>query len=214
MTELTRNGRFSPRRNPRFAVRVVLCCMACVALLAMAGCSPGGQGTGPSTSGSDTSATADLHMAGPAIDVHVTPEVVAARPEPWVLTTPESAVRSYLAWTSYAYRIATSDVATRTMSADETVRVDSYIQYNLENSRLIDQALASIVFGKPAVESTHTLVPTKEQWTYSYLSLDVGNNTLAGPYSASYDSTYTVVKTKNGDWVVDSVAVQAVGTVK
>ena len=60
--------------------------------------------------------------------------------------------------------------------------------------RLIDQKLTSLTLGTPSVGSTSTLVPAKEKWTYRYVSIDQGNATVAGPYTASYDSTYTVVK--------------------
>lgn len=192
---------------------VVLCCAALVALLAMAGCS----GTGSAGKGSGSAvatATKGANMAGPRIDVHVSAAAVASKPVPWVLTNPRAAVASYLAWTTYAFRIATSSVATPTMGGKEGVRVDSYIQYNLEKARLIDQKLLSIAFGTPSIVGTHTLVPTKEQWTYSYLSVTTVDKTLAGPYSASYDATYTVVKAKNGNWVVDSVKATALGPVK
>ena len=149
-------------------------------------------------------------MAGPPADVHITAQAVASKPKAWVLSTPESAVRSYLDWTSYAYRIATSDAATATMGPDEGARVDSYIQYNLENKKL----MKSISFGKPSVGSTSTLVPTKERWSYRYASIDVGNKTVGGPFSARYDATYTVVKSKKGDWQVYSVDAKAIGKVK
>jgi len=191
---------------------VALCCLACVALLVVAGCS-GSQGTGTSTGSSDASPTVGAHMAGPAAEVHVTQEALASKPQPWVLTTPESAVRSYLAWTSYAYRIGQSSFATATMSSYEEVRVDSYVQYNIQKKRLIDQTLSSITFGTPNIEGTRAIVPAKEQWTYRYVSIDTGNKTLAGPYSASYDTTYTVVKSGKG-WVVDSVKAKDLGTVK
>lgn len=152
-------------------------------------------------------------MAGPAQKVYVSRAALASKPQPWVLKTPEAAVKSYLDWTSYAYRIATSDVATPTMSAAEAVRVDSYNQFNLEKSRLIDQTLDSISFGKASAGSTSTLVPTKEKWTYRYVSISSGGKTIGGPYSASYTATYTVVKTAKG-WVVDSVKAKALGAVK
>ena len=152
-------------------------------------------------------------MAGPAAEVHVTQEALASKPQPWVLTTPESAVRSYLDWTSYAYRIGQSSFATATMTSYEEVRVDSYVQYNIQKSRLIDQTLKSITFGKANLEGARTIVPAKEQWTYRYVSIDTGNKTLAGPYSASYDTTYTVVKSGKR-WVVDSVKAKNLGTVK
>jgi hypothetical protein len=205
------------RRRPlagtaRFAGPVALCCLACVALLVVAGCS-GSQGTGTSTGSSDASPTVGAHMAGPAAEVHVTQEALASKPQPWVLTTPESAVRSYLDWTSYAYRIGQSSFATATMSSYEEVRVDSYVQYNIQKSRLIDQTLKSITFGKANLEGARAIVPAKEQWTYRYVSIDTGNKTLAGPYTASYDTTYTVVKSGKG-WVVDSVKAKDLGTVK
>ena len=191
---------------------MTLGCLCCVALLVVTGCS-NGTAAGPSGSSIATS-TLGAHMAGPAVDVHVTPEALASKPAAPVLTTPESAVRSYLDWTSYAYRIGQSIVATTTMSASEEVRVDSYVQYNLEKLRLIDQTLKSVTFGKPSVGSTSTLVPAHEQWTYRYVSIETAGKTTAGPYSAAYDSIYTVVKSKKGTWAVDSVTATAVGTVK
>src|SRR5665648_678196 len=157
------------RRRPlagtaRFAGPATLCCLACVALLAVAGCS-GSQGTGPSSGSSDASKTVGAHMAGSAAEVNISPATIAARPKPWVLTTPESAVRSYLDWVSYAYRVGDSQVATATMSSYEEVRIDSYIQYNLQKSRLIDQKLVSITFGEASVGATSTLVPATEKWT-------------------------------------------------
>jgi hypothetical protein len=100
------------------------------------------------------------------------------------------------------------------MSPNEGVRVDSYTQYNIEKKRLMDEKLTSITFGAPSVGTTSTLVPAKEQWVYSYLSTAQGNKPVGGPYTASYDTTYTVVKTKKGVWLVDSVQAKANGTVK
>jgi hypothetical protein len=182
-------------------------------MLASAGCSNGAQANGNGAS-SEATASTSAHMAGPAIEVHIPQSAVDNAPAPWDLRTPESAVRSYLAWISYAYRIGQSGVATPTMTAFEEVRVDSYNQFNLEKSRLIDQTLKSITFGTPSVGSTSTLVPAKEQWSYRYVSIDTGNKVISGPYTAKYDSTYTVVKAKNGDWVVDSVKATPQGTVE
>ena len=212
MTEHPRNARRPLAGTARFAGPAALCCLACVALLAVAGCS-GSQGTGPSSGSSDASKTVGAHMAGSAAEVNISPATIAARPKPWVLTTPESAVRSYLDWTSYAYRIGQSSFATATMTSYEEVRVDSYVQYNIQKSRLIDQTLKSITFGKANIEGARAIVPAKEQWTYRYVSIDTGNKTLAGPYSASYDTTYTVVKSGKG-WVVDSVKAKDLGTVQ
>lgn len=190
------------------------CLLLCVALFALTGCSSGSKGASSSTASTNASAPAGAHMAGPAAEVRVSAATIANKPKPWVLSSPESAVRSYLDWTSYAYRIATSEVASPTMGADEGVRVDSYIQYYVEKNQLIDQTLSSITFGTPSVGSTSTLVPAKEQWSYRYVSTKTAGKTVGGPYKASYDSTYTVVKSKNGEWVVYKVDAKPLGTVK
>jgi hypothetical protein len=197
----------------RSAKTAALCFLLAVALLTLAGCSNAGSDTSAGTGSTNASAPVGHSMAGPAQKVVISKQVLAATPKPWVLTTPQSAVRSYLDWTSYAYRVATSDAATPTMSAAEAVRVDSYTQFNLEKSRLIDQTLVSISFGKASVGGTSTVVPTKEKWTYRYVSISSVGKTIGGPYSATYNAKYTVVKTAKG-WVVDSVDAKAVGGVK
>ena len=181
----------------------------------MAGCSNNSKSTSLNAGSSEATPTTSAHMAGPPVEIHVTPETIAAKPKPWVLTTPQSAVRSYLDWTSYAYRIATSDAATPTMGPDEGVRVDSYVQYNAEKKQIIDQTLSSITFGKPSVGTTSTLVPTKESWSYRYVSIEDPSKVVGGPYTASYDSTYTLVKSKKGGvWQVYKVDALPQGTVK
>jgi len=178
-----------------------------------AGCSRSSQST-TSGVGSETTSAMSAHMAGPPVEVHIPQSVIDAAPNRWDLSTPVSAVRSYLAWVSYADRIGQSTVATPTMSANEEVRVDSYIQLYLEKSRLIDQHLESITFGAASAGATNTLVTTKENWTYNYLSVAEGNAVVGGPYTASCDATYTVVRQRDGSWVVDQVTAKAIGTVK
>jgi len=148
------------------------------------------------------------------VEVQISREALESRPESPAMSTPEAAVRSYLAWTSYAYRIAQAEVATPTMTPYEQVRIDSYIQYNLQKSRIIDQALESITFGAPSTGPTSTLVPAKELWNYRYVSTETVGKTIGGPYSASYDATYTVVRSAAGTWLVDSSVTTAVGEVK
>lgn len=211
MTEHPQSGRHPLARTARSVRPAALCCLAYALLLAVTGCSIG---QGANTGSADASPTVGARMAGPAVDVNITPEALASQPKPWVLTTPESAVRSYLDWTTYAYRIGQSQFATSTMTPYEEVRVDSFVQYNIQQSRLMDQTLDSITFGTASVGSTSALVPAKESWTYRYVSIDVGNRVIGGPYKAAYDSTYTVVKTESGDWVVDSVEAKALDEVK
>jgi len=188
-----------------------VCVLGCLALLALAGCS--GQSKG-SNAESSTAPAVGNHMAGVAADVYISEAAIKATPAPWALESPSSAVRSYLDWTSYAYRIAQSKVASATMSGPEGVRVDAYIQFNIEKQRLMDQKLVSLELGKPKVTATSAVVPAKETWTYSYLSTSKGNKLLGGPYTAKYDSSYKLIKTKNGTWIVDSVKAQALTPLK
>lgn len=208
MTEKTRC--WLPRA--RFAISVAVLCLATAALSAMAGCSGGTPSDSPGST--ETSAPVGRGMAGASQKVVIARGAVADKPKPWVLSDPESAVRSYLDWTSYAYRIAESAAATPTMSAEQEVRVDSYVQLNLQKSKLLDQKLQLIVFGKPSVGSTSTLLPAKENWAYRYVSISDVGKTIEGPFTAVYETTYTVVKNDMGDWVVDTVAVKAIGEVK
>lgn len=212
-TEDRGNRRCLLPRTAKAGRRVALVCLAFGMLLAASGCAAAGSVSGAPKGSAAATGPVGANMAGPAQQVIVSRAALDARPHPWVLTTPENAVRSYLDWISYGYRIGDSTVTTATMSAAQEVHVDSYIQLNLESSRLIDQTLTSITFGKQSVEGTHTLVPAKEHWTYRYVSTKAVNQTLSGPFSASYDTTYTVVKTAGG-WVVDSVAAKALGEVK
>ena len=196
----------------KIARRAALCCLAGAALLVVAGCSGG---TGASSGSKEaTSAPAGRMMSGAVVDVNVTPEAMASKPQPWVLTTPESAVRSYLAWTSYGYRIGNAQVANPTMIGYELVRTDAYVQYNIQQNRLIDQKLDSITFSKQSTGATSTLVPAKEKWTYRYVSIKDAGKTVGGPYTATYDTIYTVVKSDKGTWAVESVQAEPVGTVK
>ena len=178
----------------------------------MAGCS--GRNASKSQGSAEASAPVGANMAGPAQKVIISRQALESRPKPWVLSTPQSAVRSYLDWMSYAYRIAESSAATPTMSEKQEVRVDSYVQFNLQSSQLLDQTLQSITFGKPSVSSTSTLLPAKEHWTYRYVSISDVGKTKSGPYTADYETTYTVVKNKKGNWVVDYVDAKAIGAVK
>lgn len=197
-------------RFTRFAA-VSVAAVVCGSLLLLTGCT----GTPATSSGSSTpTSTVGAHMAGPQVDVHLTQAAVDARPKRWDLSTPEKAVRSYLDWTTYAYRTAQSVLATQTMTANEEVRVDSYIQLNIQKGRILDQQLLSIEFSAPSAGTTNTTIPAVEHWTYNYLSIDYGNKVLEGPYTADYDAVYTLVKNTRGEWLVDSVKATPRGTVK
>lgn len=164
---------------------------------ASAGCSPAV--TAP------TASPAPPASAMPSFDATVGTKVpraatVPRRPD---LRTPESAVRSYLDWISYAYRVGESDLASSAADPYEMVRVDSYVQLNLESGRAIHQVLRDLeVKSVRAREHTATVAVT-ESWRYRYIDIKAG--AYSSPvYSVTYDSTYTVVETA-GAWLVSRV---------
>jgi len=178
----------STRMSPRLLAVLVVGALACIALLA--GCSDAPQ---------------------PVVRDSVAAPV---KPPPADLTVPASAVRSYLDWTAYAYRIAVSDAASHTMTPEESVRVDSYLQLNLqEKGRRIDQHLVRFAAREPSVEGTRAVVGATEKWEYRYLSAD-GERALTPTYTASYETTYTLIRADENTWLVDSVEAEALGEVK
>ena len=168
---------------------------------------------GPSsatTTGSGSVTASSTGAMGGVASPKVTGVAAPAAPD---FTTPLAAVKSYLAWTSYAYRIGNSDVATMAFSPTEEVRVNSYVQLNKQKSRLIEQKLVVFVPGRVSVEGTRAVLPAKEDWEYRYLSLD-GTKPLTPAYKASYDTTYTLVLAGPKRWLVDTVDAKALGEVK
>lgn len=128
-----------------------------------------------------------------------------------VNSDPESAVRSYLGWITLAYRILNSDVASPTLTPDEEVRVNSYVEFNRQQGRAIDQRLVEFkVVELTSVGSTATLV-AQESWRYRYISTQSGKYD-GESHAVSYDTTYTVVSGPDGAWRVDSVQAAPVGS--
>jgi len=131
----------------------------------------------------------------------------AVAPAPWDLSTPETAVRSYLDWVSFSYRMANSDIPTATMTAEEAVRVDSYIQLNRMEGKGIEQSLDSIELVPVSQDASTAVVAAVEVWRYRYFSLDTLEY-LSEEYRASYDATYTLVAAPEG-WLVQRVEVSS-----
>lgn len=152
-------------------------------------------------------------MGGPVVEVQVTEEALASEPETIDLSTPEAAVRSYLDWISYAYRIAQPRVALPTMTSYQEVRVDAYIQYNIQKGRLIDQTLVSLEVQDVREGEESVEVVVKEEWSYDYVSVKNAGEVISGPHEAEYDAVYTVVQ-QGDDWVVDAVEATALGPVE
>lgn len=127
------------------------------------------------------------------------------RPDP---STPESAVRSYLAWTSYAYVVGESDVASKAVDPYELVHVDSYIEYNRENgAQAIYQILEDFRIRGTSTEGTHTLLAASEKWRYRYFSLK--DQSWLGPVrQTSYVTTYTLFPVEDG-FIVGGVEASA-----
>jgi hypothetical protein len=129
------------------------------------------------------------------------------------LDTPGSAVRSYLDWTSLAYRMANSDLASATCTPEWGVHVDSYIQLNRENgAKAIEQRLTRFEQRSESVEGTKAVVAATEDWDYRYFALSDQHWTTP-PYKASYDTTYTLVM-RLGQWLVDDVVATPLTEVK
>jgi hypothetical protein len=121
------------------------------------------------------------------------------------LATPDAAVRSYLEWTSFSYRMANSELATLTCTPEWGVHIDSYIQLNRqEKQRGIDQLLTKFEKRSESTEGTRAVLVAYEEWDYRYLAL-ADERYISPVYKASYDTTYTLVST-GGRWLVDDVA--------
>lgn len=164
-----------------------------LALLGASGCSKGSGRTGS------------------AVATDVPPPAV--QPPPPMTREPKASVYSYLLWISYAYRIADSDVATAAFDPWEEVRVNSYVQYNKQEGRALDQKLVTFK-DKPAITKGATAtVSVEEGWSYRYIDMKTGRY-KSPEYKATYDSTYTVVRQKDGRWLVHRVEAKPRGEVK
>jgi len=127
----------------------------------------------------------------------------AVEPAPWDLSTPETAVRSYLDWVSFSYRQANSEVVSAVMTPAEWVRVDAYVQLNRAEGKGLEQSLESIELSAVSEDRSTAVIATREDWTYRYFSLDTLEYVTTRT-NESYETTYTVVKDATG-WLVDSV---------
>jgi hypothetical protein len=141
------------------------------------------------------------------------PAAHATAPAAPDLRTPLSAVRSYLDWWIYSSLVGKSGIATATMTPDEAVRVDSYIEQNRQKGQRISERLVSFKPRPVSVGPTSTLLPADEKWQYAYVSVD-GGRSLTETYTLSYESTYTLVGSDASGWRVASVNAKALGTVK
>lgn len=131
-------------------------------------------------------------------------------PAPVVNSDPEAAVRSYLSWITLAYRILNSDVASPTFTPDEEVRVNSYVEFNRQQGRAIDQRLADFeVTNLESAGSTATIA-ARETWHYRYISTQSGEYD-GESHTVSYDTTYTVISDMTGAWRVASVQASPIG---
>lgn len=180
---MTRN----PCRSPLTVPRAVMLLAALAFLVALGGCGP-----------------------APASPERVGDPVVPAPPD---LTTPEKAVTSYLSWTTFAYRMANSDIASKAVEPYELVRVDSYIALNREQgNKGLDQTLAAFKIRGRSQDGTHTLVATSETWDYRYFSL-ADLSYMTPKYTTRYEATYTVAQFPESDWLVMDVEAKALDAV-
>jgi len=195
-------------RQLRTALRLVVCAVLILGAVSIAGCEDK-----PAEKAKPAEAPKGYGMGGVEQDIAILAKTIADKPDSADLSTPESAVRSYLDWVSYSYRIADSSIATPTQTPYQIVRTDAYNQLQLQKQRLLDQRLSSVTFGKPSVKGTSATLTAQEKWSYRYVSIKEAGKTLEGPFTASYKTTYKLVK-GDGGWQVDDVEVKALGEVK
>ncbi len=133
------------------------------------------------------------------------------QPPPPMLRDPKTAVYSYLLWISYAYRVLNSDVATHAFDEWEEVRVNSYVELNRQEGRAIDQRLLKFEPRSVQTQGETATVSAREEWVYRYI--DTGTGAYSSPvHSATYDTTYTVVKKDDRGWLVHEVQAAPVGS--
>lgn len=131
-------------------------------------------------------------------------------PPPPMLRNPDTAVYSYLLWITFAYRVLNSDVATMAFDEWEEVRVNSYVEYNRQEGRAIDQRLLKFEPKTIETKGDTATVAAREEWVYRYISTSDG--TYSSPaHAATYDTTYTVVNKENKGWLVHEVQATPVG---
>ncbi len=134
----------------------------------------------------------------------LTPPVL---PEKADFSTPEASVRTYLQYTSFAYRMVNSDLASAVAAPYEGVRVDSFIELNREKDRGIEQQLTSFAKRSESQEGTRVVLAAHEEWRYRYFKLST--KTYDTPtYTATYDTTYTLTRDAKG-WLVDKYEAKA-----
>jgi hypothetical protein len=148
-----------------------------------------------------------LALAPAACVPAVTHPAAQPQPDAPALGTPVSAVRSYLDWTAWSLRTGRAQDASPTMTADEFVRVDAYVEMQRQRGRRVDERLDRFVPGTASAGETATALPAHEEWTYRYVAAS-STATTSLAYHASYETTYALVHTSAG-WVVDRVEARA-----
>ncbi len=138
-----------------------------------------------------------------------TPPAVQATTD---LSTPENAVLAYLKAVSSAYATGNSEVASATMTPEEGVRVDAYIQFNAQQERAIEQRLLAFTVGDVSEDATGAVVTATEEWAYRYFVPKTGDYS-SDELSASYDTTYTLTLIDRG-WIVSAVEASPHGDVE
>jgi len=182
---------------------ILLVCMTLLIFASLFGCAATGGNGGPAAE-------------EPAIEDGASEESPTAQfipPENTDLSTPESAVRTYLDWISHAYRIKNSHVAWDYMTSWEFVRVDAYMQKNLAAGRGIDQQLTAFDITQVTGSETTKSVDTYEGWTYRYFGSD--GEYISEELTATFTNRYTVVRDAQRNlWLVDKVYVVPKGEVE
>lgn len=185
-----------PKTTSRHIALAALAAGVLAFALMLAGCG-GDAGSTDKPGSAETSLSAD-QLRGPTT------------PPPLKLDTPEAAVRSYLSYITLAYYILDSDVATQTLTPEEEVRVNSYVQLNKEQGRAIDQTLTDFKIEDVRSQGDTATVTVEEAWEYRYIDF-VEKKYSSPKYEVEYQTTYTVTRDDDGLWRVAKVQAVALG---
>ena len=90
--------------------------------------------------------------------------------------------------------------------------MNSYVMYNFQEGRAIDQRLSGREGEGLGVRGSTATVAMHEEWVYRYISTRTGKYTTPA-LDAAYETTYTLVR-QNDDWVVHSVEAASAAAVK
>ncbi len=119
----------------------------------------------------------------------------------------QKAVQQYNQSLTAVLRTGSVELLNSTATENEVRRMELFLNYLNEKRQVLLATLENIRFksvGSPASDKVY--VKTDEIWRYEYLKAGTSER-VEGPYQIKYDTTYTLIKSKD-KWVVDEVYFQ------